>query len=80
MDIQTIAFKTRSKFENRKVDGSLLKELYLQYSIVENIDLFIEKALQMFPKLNCGLASIYLNYLYPQSKIVRGTYKNKPHG
>ena len=78
VDIQSIVEKARRDFENKDLDIELLKKLYQEYNPLDAIDEFIQTALAQFPKLNCGLASVYLKHLLG-GEIIKGTYENEPH-
>lgn len=68
----------REQFENALIDRDLLKSLYLGYCSISEIDLFLERAIQLFPMGNCGLTSLYLQYLFGGT-IINGTYGGNPH-
>lgn len=78
-DFKNIAIKTRKAFEAKKIDRSILKELYMQYHPVKNIDMFIGRATSFFPNLNCGIASVYLKRVLGRGNIVNGNYSNNNH-
>lgn len=61
--LRSIVKQIRIKFEEKSVEQQKIKKLYLSYNFVENVDLFVDLALNMFPKLNCGLASVYIGLL-----------------
>ena len=71
--------KVRMDFENRRIDVNRLKRLYQEYNPIDNIQLFISSAKKMFPHLNCGLASVYLKSLFPNSKIINGKFNGHNH-
>ena len=77
--IEQMASKVRADFEANIIDESELKSLYQKYNPIDDIDIFMAKAKKMFPNLNCGLASIYLQKLFSNGKIVNGKYKNNNH-
>jgi hypothetical protein len=77
--IEKIALRARKDFEKGNIDKNELRRLYLNYNPIKNINLFIKKAKKFFPKLNCGLASVYLKKLISDGKIIRGKYLNKNH-
>jgi|SRR3989344_510467 len=78
-NVEQIAFKVRADFEAQRIDEDELKQLYQQYNPLENIDSFMKSAREMFPNLNCGLATVYLRRRFPDGKIVNGRYKNNNH-
>ncbi|MEK6951779.1 MAG: hypothetical protein AABX29_02080 [Nanoarchaeota archaeon] len=74
-----IAIESRIKFENGQVDDDLLRRLYLGYNPLENIDTFILRSKELFPRLNCGLATLYLREMLGDGKVVRGKYNGVNH-
>jgi hypothetical protein len=56
-----------------------LINLYKQYNNIPQIDLFVRQAKELFPELNCGLASIYLKDKLKKGIIVQGTYAGENH-
>jgi hypothetical protein len=77
--IRRIALKARTDMEQHRVDETRLKKEYREYSNTKNIDTFFEKARYLFPKLNCGLASVHLKSEIRKSKIVNGKYGRHNH-
>jgi hypothetical protein len=78
-NIEKIASKVRADFEARRINEDELKQLYQQYNPLDDIDSFMKSAREIFPNLNCGLASVYLRKLFYGSKIVNGKYQNNNH-
>ncbi len=78
-DIGKLAADVRALFESKKIDSAILKKEYRAYHDVPDIDGFISLAKDLFPSLNCGLASLYLRSMLAQGTIVRGRYGNEPH-
>ena len=74
-----IATHVREQFEQKKVDKEELKLLYLAYSPIEDIDTFLEEAQKLFPKLNCGLATVLLKKHFPEGEIMQGKYGDNNH-
>src|SRR3989344_7718084 len=74
-----IALKVRKEFEHKKVDKDKLIKLYKKYNLIENVESFVQIALKQFPKLNCGIASVYLQSLIKKSKVINGKYNNENH-
>ncbi|MBI4918458.1 hypothetical protein HY837_00900 [archaeon] len=70
--------EVREQFERKELDKILLKKLYSRYTFVDDLDFFIMTALNQFPKLNCGLATVYLQYLLG-GNIIKGKYKDNSH-
>lgn len=79
LNIKQIADKIRADFEAQRINESELKQLYSHYNPLKDIDSFVRNAREMFPKLNCGLATICLKRLFPQGKIINGKYNNNNH-
>lgn len=77
--IEQIASKTRNEFENGTVNKSELKQLYQEYNPIEDAESFVKTAESIFPKLNCGLTSVFLKKLLPRSRIMKGKYQNNDH-
>jgi len=69
----------RKDFESQNLDYNKLKNLYLNYNAISDINEFIEKSKSLFPKLNCGLASLYIQDKLKKGKIVKGKYKDYSH-
>jgi hypothetical protein len=79
-NLKKIAMDARKMFESGLADKKELTELYLEYNKnVEDVDLFIKRAKDLFPELNCGLASVYLQKTLGGGEIINGKYKNKKH-
>ena len=76
--IKTIK-QIRSNFEKQEVDYLLLRKLYTKYNKIPSIDSFMEKAKSLFPKLNCGLASLYIQNKLGKGELIKGKYKNQNH-
>lgn len=68
----------RKQFEARTIDQNLLAQLYQEYSDVGDTIKFIAKARDIFPRGNCGLASLYLRKELG-GRIVRGKYGRHRH-
>lgn len=78
--ITSTAKRVRKEFENQAVDKKLLAELYRAYNQnVTNIDKFVDQAISLFPRLNCGLASVYMQHVLGEGEIVKGKYKDNHH-
>jgi hypothetical protein len=78
--IHNIAVAVRILFETNQVPKQLLKNLYNDYnSDIEDLDLFLERAKELFPSLNCGLTSVYLKDVLKEGKIVNGKYNENNH-
>lgn len=77
--IQNTAERVRKKFEEKGIPKEELVELYSTYNRKVNGDTFIAEAERVFPKLNCGLATVYLQKILGEGEIVRGKYQNENH-
>ncbi len=73
------AVQGRIAFEQKKIAPALLQSLYMAYANIPDVPSFIEAALRIFPKLNCGLASVYLRHVLKKGKIVQGSYQQNDH-
>lgn len=69
----------RTDFESGNIPRYLLAKLYSQYNPTIKIDPFINEAANLFPKLNCGLASAYLQYSLGKGIIINGSYGDHNH-
>ncbi|MBI5532814.1 MAG: hypothetical protein HY898_08880 [Deltaproteobacteria bacterium] len=69
----------RSEFERRAVSRDLLARLYMAYCPIPDIDGFVERAGQLFPRLNCGLCSVYLAHVLGAGTAARGRYGGVNH-
>lgn len=69
----------RRSFEQGSVPPVLLKKLYLAYNPDVEIDSFLDAAASMFPRLNCGLASVYVQYRIQDGEVVHGSYDGQGH-
>ncbi len=79
MKTREIACRVRADFEAGAIDESELKLLYRQYNPLDDIDSFMAHAREMFPRLNCGLATVYLKKIFPDGKIAMGKYGENNH-
>ena len=70
--------KIRKDFEKRKISDNSLKKLYFKYNNIGNINLFLKRARKLFPYLNCGIASVYLQNIFG-GEIIQGKYKGNSH-
>ncbi len=73
------ATKVRQLFQNRLIARPLLRRLYLSYNPEVEIETFLEHAEILFPKLNCGLTVVYLQYTLGEGNIRNGSYKGQGH-
>ncbi len=78
-ELKEAAYVVRRKFESGKLEESRLAKLYDSYNPIPNTRLFVRSSVEMFPRLNCGLASLYLQDALKIGEIVRGRYKGEKH-
>lgn len=69
----------RRDFESGKIPKKLLADLYHNYNPSVEIDSFIDEAERLFPALNCGLASVYLQHVIGRGEVVHGSYNDHNH-
>ncbi len=78
--IHALALSVRKQFEKGAIRPAHLATLYASYnSEVSDTSLFVSHAQHLFPSLNCGLASVYLQHLLGTGMIVQGLYAEQPH-
>jgi hypothetical protein len=81
-DLETIgsaARNARGLFESRRVPPELLAALYSSYHPVRDALDFVAAARRLFPRLNCGLASVFLRHLIGGGAVTTGTYAGELH-
>lgn len=71
--------QVRYLFEQRRIDPALLVQLYMTYNPLAHIEDFIHQSQLLFPKLNCGIASLYLQYVCAEGTLTKGAYRQHPH-
>lgn len=70
----------RRQFELQQVDRLLLRKLYTSYCpSVGNVDLFLLQAQKFFPYLNCGIASLYVQYVLQRGEVTQGSFAGQSH-
>ncbi len=74
-----VAGEIRRELVARLCDPELLASLYFQYNAVAERRLFVDRALEMFPRLCCGLASVYAQHRLGGGAVVRGWYDRERH-
>jgi hypothetical protein len=74
-----MAVLARGQFNEHTLQRDLLKKLYKNYNPDVETESFIDKAAQIFPNLNCGIASVYLKHVLKKGKIVQGSYGSQNH-
>ena len=77
--LRLFAERVRTDFETRNLDLLLLQGLYQSYHPVPRIEEFIASALDIFPRLNCGVASVYMRHLLASGTIIQGAYGSTNH-
>ncbi len=56
-----------------------LIRLYSQYNPLEDVASFMGRAVELFPHLNCGIASIYLQARLNAGEVKQGSYHGQNH-
>lgn len=79
ISIKRTAGRARQELEKKRVDREFLKEIYRRYADVPDVELFVQRAEEMFPNLNCGLASVYLQHRLGEGEVVQGKYDQHDH-
>jgi hypothetical protein len=74
-----IAKETRELFERGRIAPFLLAALYQTYNPVPDVLDFVRTARKIFPRLNCGLASLYLQRRAGEGVLVIGSYNGVCH-
>jgi hypothetical protein len=77
--IYKIAKQVRFDFENKQLDLKLLASVYLQHAFVEDINSFVNIAINQFPKHCCGLCSSYLKHKIKEGTLIEGIYDSYCH-
>jgi hypothetical protein len=78
--VRSTAIDVRQAFDKGTVPRPLLRELYLEYNPdVLDLDQFLSYATDIFPKGNCGIASIYLRHVLGQGIVTEGQYLTEQH-
>lgn len=78
-DVEKIAAATRLRFESGTIDKSRLKQLYAEYAEVGDVGEFVDRAQDLFPKLNCGLASLALKDALGSGAVTNGRFLDENH-
>ncbi len=76
--IEKTIYQSRREFEMGTVNQELLLGLYRDYADVGDTLKFINKAKEIFPNGNCGLASLYLKENLG-GEVVQGKYGEHNH-
>ena len=79
VNVYKIAVKIRKNLQNKKIPSTILARLYQKYNTEVNVVEFVKEAKKLFPKLNCGLASVYLKYVLGRGEVVSGKYDQNNH-
>jgi hypothetical protein len=77
--IAKVAEVARKAFETNSISRKLLIKLYSHYNPDVEINSFLDDAAKLFPAMNCGLASVYLQHKLHQGEIVYGSYDGHNH-
>ena len=76
--IQAVAERVRMEFNYKKISKGKLSALYFTYNPEVQGDMFVLEAEKIFPKLNCGLTSVYLRNILG-GKVIQGKYDKYRH-
>ncbi|MBI4065614.1 hypothetical protein HY412_00265 [Candidatus Kaiserbacteria bacterium] len=79
IELQGVADDARRVFEKKSVEEALLVELYAAYADVGDTTLFVKRALSSFPRLACGVATVYLRHRLGTGEIIQGRYGKESH-
>lgn len=77
--LQQVAQAIRKEFEHGEVSCEVLINLYKKYHPIDDIEGFIEQSQELFPHLNCGIASVYLKHILQAGEVKRGKYRDENH-
>lgn len=77
--LQAATETVRERFEATNLDGEFLAKLYGAYADVGDVKRFVDQALKMFPRLSCGIASVYLQHELGEGTIIQGKYGSHDH-
>jgi hypothetical protein len=69
----------RRALSSRECDPVVLARLYQRYNPVPDVEAFVGHALRIFPRLCCGLASVYLRHCLKEGVVTCGSYGDEPH-
>ena len=78
-DLLELATEVRAEFEAAQIPPELLAWLYRQYNREVEAATFVAEAAKLFPRLNCGLACVYLRHRLGLGRIIRGRYGDEAH-
>ncbi len=73
------ALVARQGFRLRRLDARRLADLYDAYHSVPDVNGFVRRGMDMFPRLCCGLASVHLRSCLGGGVVTRGFYGPSPH-
>lgn len=73
------AHDVRRAFERGEFDAAIARQAYLAYAPDIDVDLFLRRSQKLFPALNCGLCSTYLNAVLGRGTVRRGHYRAERH-
>lgn len=78
-EIIEMAYSARRLFKTGSVYDQKLMDLYCQYSPIQDLCVFFSRAKHLFPRLNCGISSVYLKHRLGIGEIIRGAYQGQGH-
>ncbi len=76
--MQDVAENVRAKFEQKLIPKEELAQVYSKYNPWVDGEEFVVEAEKIFPRLNCGLTSVYLQRVLG-GEVVRGQYDGHNH-
>lgn len=78
-EIRARVTQTREAFESGTFDVTIARRAYADYAPDIDLDLFLPRARELFPALNCGLCSTYLRAILQRGTVHRGSYNGERH-
>lgn len=78
-ELREIAQAVRKDFESGRIDEKVLQGLYEGYNPIIDVGLFVRRSRDLFPALNCGLASVYLRDVLGEGEVRQGSYNGENH-
>lgn len=76
---RSVVFRIRRRFESGKIPPLVLASAYSGYNPIDDVTRFVSLANELFPRLNCGVASSYLRDTLGGGEVVTGTYNGSTH-
>ena len=79
LQIHNRVHRARYELQHGLVSKKLLCSLYSRYTPIDHVESFIQQSIILFPRLNCGIASVYLQHLLGKGTIQQGYYGSHNH-